>query len=106
MSKFAIIETGSKQYCVEPQTVLEVELLKAAEGQKEVVLDKVLLVKDGDKLSIGTPLVSNAKVVCEVLGEFRAPKVISFKYRRRKKSSRKVGHRQDLLRLRVKEISA
>ncbi|MFA6600450.1 MAG: 50S ribosomal protein L21 [Candidatus Omnitrophota bacterium] len=105
MSKFAIIETGAKQYRVESGTLLEVELLEAAEGQKEVTLDQVLLVKDGDKLSIGTPSVPGAKVVCEVLGEFRAPKVINFKYRRRKKSSRKVGHRQDLLRLRVKEVN-
>ena len=104
MPKFAIIETGSKQYRVEPQSVIEVEILKAPEGQKEIVLEKVLLVNDGEKLSVGTPYLQGAKVVCDCLGNLRAPKVINFKYRKRKKSSRKVGHRQTYTKLQVKEI--
>ncbi len=104
MSTYAIIETGSKQYRVEPKQVLEIERLEIPKDQKEVSLEKVLLIRDGDKVQVGNPLVSGAKVVCDYLGEFRAPKVISLKYRRRKASRRKKGHRQTLSRLLVKEI--
>ena len=104
MSNYAIIETGSKQYRVEPKQVLEIELLELPENPKEVSLEKVLLVRNGDKVKIGNPLVSGAKVVCDYVGEIRGPKVINFKYRRRKASRRKKGHRQDLIQLVVKEI--
>ena len=78
--------------------------LKLPEGEKEVLLEKVLLVSNGKDIQVGNPLVKGASVLCELLEEFRAPKVISFRFRRRKNSRRKKGHRQDLLRLRVKEI--
>ena len=106
MSQYAIVETGSKQYWVEPKAIIEVELLEIPAGQKEVSLNKVLLVKAGDKVQVGNPTVAGASVVCENLGEFRGPKVISFKFRRRKASRKKRGHRQDMLKLRVKEIIA
>jgi len=104
MEKYAIVETGSKQYLVEPKQVIEVELLKAAEGQKEVLLDQVMLIKTGDQLKVGTPVIAGAKVVCENLGEIRGIKTVHYRMRRRKSSRRKSGHRQDLLRLRVKDI--
>lgn len=104
MTNYAIIETGSKQYRVEPKDILEVERLSFAEKPSEVALDKVLLVRDGEKTWVGTPYLLGAKVLCDNLGEMRGPKVISFKYRRRKASRRKKGHRQTLLRLQVKEI--
>ena len=106
MSAYAIVETGSKQYRVEPKSIIEVERLKLAEGEREVRLEKVLLVSNGKDVQVGNPLVKGASVVCELLEEFRAPKVISFRFRRRKNSRRKKGHRQDLLRLQVKEIKA
>ena len=104
MASYAIVETGSKQYRVEPKGVIEIERLKLPEGGKEVCLEKVLLVSNGKDVQVGNPLVKGASVVCELLKEFRAPKVISFRFRRRKNSRRKKGHRQDLLRLLVKEI--
>ncbi|HXV27860.1 MAG TPA: 50S ribosomal protein L21 [bacterium] len=104
MSNYAIIETGSKQYVVQPNTIIEIERLSRPEGEKEVVLDKVLFFSDGEKCHIGTPWISGARVLCESLGDIRGPKVISFKFRRRKASRRKKGHRQELSRLRVKEI--
>ncbi len=104
MSKYAVIETGSKQYRVEPQSVIEVELLELAEGQKEVVLDQVLMIGEGENVKIGTPSIKGAKVVCDFMEEFRGPKIVSFKFRRRKASKKKHGHRQDMIRLRVKEI--
>lgn len=104
MTKYAIVETGSKQYWVEPAQVIEVELLTEAEGHKEVSLNKVLLVQADDKVQIGTPTVSGAKVVCENLGDIRGIKTVHYRMRRRKASRRKHGHRQDLLRLLVKDI--
>lgn len=106
MSAYAIVETGSKQYRVEPKSVIEVELLDLVENQKEVTLDRVLLYHDGKTAKIGKPTLAGAKVVCELLGEIRGPKTISLKYRRRKNSKASKGHRQDLLRLQVKEIQA
>jgi large subunit ribosomal protein L21 len=104
MEKYAIVETGSKQYWVAAQQVIEVELLEVAEGQKEVVLDQVMLIQDGGQVKVGTPVIAGAKIICENLGEFRGPKLIHYRMRRRKSSRKKQGHRQDLLRLRVKEI--
>lgn len=104
MSKYAIIETGSKQYRVEPQTVLEIEKLEIAENQTEITLENVLLVADGENVKIGTPTVQGAKVVCDYLGAVRGDKVVSFRFRRRKNSRKKIGHRQDYTKLRVKEI--
>ena len=106
MSSYAIIETGSKQYRVEPKSIIEIERLKLPETGKEILLENVLLLSNGKDIQVGSPLVKGASVVCELLEEFRAPKVISFRFRKRKNSRRKKGHRQDLLRLRVKEIKA
>lgn len=104
MSTYAIVETGSKQYRVEADSVLDVELLDVPEKNKEVTLDKVLLISDGKNVQVGAPVLSGAKVVCENLGEFRGPKLIHFRYRRRKASAKKQGHRQNLIKLRVKKI--
>jgi len=104
MSSYAIVETGSKQYRVEPKKIIEIERLAIPENASEIALDRVLAVGSGDNVQIGTPYLPGAKVVCEYLGEIRSPKVISLKYRRRKASRRKRGHRQYLTRLLVKEI--
>jgi large subunit ribosomal protein L21 len=96
MEKYAIVETGSKQYWVAPQHVIEVELLDVAEGKKEVILDQVMLVQDGGQVKVGTPVIAGAKVVCENLGEFRGPKLVH--YRRSKSANhnfqRKTWHIQ------------
>ena len=104
MSTYAIIETGAKQYRVEPHSVIEVEKLNVPEGKKEVELEKVLLIRDGEKVHVGAPLLEGAKVVCDYLGDIRGKKVVSFKFRKRKDSRKKRGHRQDLSKLLVKEI--
>ncbi len=104
MSNYAIIETGSKQYWVEPKSVLEVELLDVPGDAKQVILDKVLFCRDGDRLEVGTPFVKGAKVVCNFLGEMRGKKTIAFRFRHRKNSKTKRGHRQNHLKLEVREI--
>ncbi len=100
---YAIVRTGSKQYQVKPDDILEVENLSKKEGSS-VSLHDVLLVEDGKEIIIGQPKVKNASVVCEVLGTIRGKKVIPFKFRRRESYRRKKGHRQLLTKLKVKEI--
>ena len=101
---YEVIETGAKQYKVSKGDILEVEHL-CLKKEKEVKLDKVLLLSDKKETSIGKPYIKGASVVCEVLEEKRAPKKISFKYRRRLGNSRKkIGHRQNYMVLKVKDI--
>lgn len=101
---YAIIETGGKQYRLSKNDVVEVEKIESTVG-KSVKLDKVLLYSDGKKSEIGTPYLKNVKISCDVLAHIRGKKSISFKFKRRKSSRTKIGHRQDLTRLLVKEIS-
>lgn len=100
---YAVLETGSKQYRVKAGERLEVERLNAEPGQ-EWTFDQVLLVSDDGKVSVGTPLVSNAAVVADVVEHKRGPKKIAFKMKRRKGYHRTIGHRQELTVLRIKEI--
>ncbi|MBI4970572.1 MAG: 50S ribosomal protein L21 [Candidatus Omnitrophica bacterium] len=102
---YAIMEVKNKQVRVEKGGQISVNLLQAEPG-KEVVFDKVLLVnKDGAPV-VGQPTVPNAKVVCEVVRHFRGDKVVAYKFRRRKNSQMKKGHRTELTELKVKEIVA
>lgn len=109
MSQYAIVNVAGHQYCVQENEIFEVESFlnnTADTQQKEVKLDQVLLVGSNGSTKIGQPYVSGASVVCEVLGDVKQPKVISFKIKRRKGYRRKVGHRQVLTRLQVKSITA
>lgn len=102
---YAIVEVGARQYKVQKDDIIEVEKQAVAED-KDIALDKVLMVCDGDEVKVGQPYLKAAKVKAEVLAQFKADKVVSFKYRRRKGYHRKVGHRQQLTRLKIKEIIA
>ncbi|PIV39113.1 MAG: 50S ribosomal protein L21 [Candidatus Omnitrophica bacterium CG02_land_8_20_14_3_00__42_8] len=102
---YAIVETGSKQYKVSKNDTIEIEKLNLGKA-KEVKIDKVLFISDEKDATIGTPYIKGAHVVCDILGERRDKKVISFKYRRRHASSKKkIGHRQGYVVLKVKEIN-
>ena len=100
---YAIIATGGKQYRVNTGEVLEVERLEGEIGSK-VRLEEVLAVRMDDKLQIGRPVLKGAAVVAEIVAHPRGKKVINFLYKRRKGYHRKVGHRQELTRLKVLEI--
>ena len=104
MEAYAVIETGGKQYRVQQGDVLDVELLKVEAGSS-VEFD-VLAVSNGSELSMGTPVVSGAKVKVSVVEDLRGKKIYSFKKKRRKGYRRKIGHRQDLTKIKVEEISA
>ncbi len=105
MEAYAVIETGGKQYRVQKGDVVSVELLAGAEAGKSIELGRVLALNDGAGLKIGAPVVAGAKVLAEVVGEYRAAKVVAFKKKRRKGYHRKVGHRQDLLKVKVASIA-
>jgi len=101
---FAVIKTGGKQYRVAADDVIEVERLQGESG--ETLNFDVLMVGAGDDVKIGTPTVSGAKVVGELVEQSRGPRLIAFKKRRRKKSYSRRGHRQDLSKVRITEIIA
>lgn len=100
---YALVETGGKQYKIAKNDIILVEELKAKEGGT-VKLNKVLLAKEGNSLHVGNPYIKGSSVVCEVLGHVRGDKVIAYKYKKRKSSKKKIGHRQGLAKLKVKEI--
>jgi large subunit ribosomal protein L21 len=100
---YAVIKTGGKQYRVAPDDVLTIEKVKGDAGAK-LEFAEVLMIGAAEAVKLGTPLVTGAKVVAELVEHTRGPKVIAFKKRRRKNSRRKRGHRQDLTRVRIKSI--
>ncbi|MBI4023866.1 MAG: 50S ribosomal protein L21 [Verrucomicrobia bacterium] len=100
---YAIIQTGSKQYRVEKNTVLSVEKLAAAKGET-VTFDRILLASDGERIIVGAPVLKDARVTGEVVEQYKADKVIAFKKRRRKGYQRTRGHRQRLTRVKITDI--
>ncbi len=102
---YAVIATGGKQYKVTKGEVLRVEKLDGDEGAK-VELDQVLMVADGDKISVGTPVLDKAKVTATIRAQGRGDKVEIVKFRRRKHSRSQMGHRQSYTEIEVTDIKA
>ena len=100
---YAIIETGGKQYKVTPGQTIDVERLDVGENNT-VDLDKVLLIADGDKVTVGTPTIEGAKVVATPQGEGRGKKIIVFKYKPKVRYRKKTGHRQLYTRLAIDKV--
>ncbi|NLB65557.1 MAG: 50S ribosomal protein L21 [Lentisphaerae bacterium] len=105
MEAYAVIETGGNQYRVKKDDVVSVELIEGAEAGQQVELGRVLALYDGSSLKIGMPVVEGASVTAEVLEDYRAPKVVAFKKKRRKGYHRKVGHRQNLLKVKIVSVA-
>ena len=100
---YAIMESGGKQYKASPGQTIEVEKLSQEEGSV-IEFDRVLLVADGDKVTVGRPVISGAKVIATVLGQGKGEKVIVFKYKPKVRYRRKTGHRQPYTKLVIDEI--
>ena len=100
---YAIIKTGGKQYRVQEGDVIDVELLGTEVGAP-VGFNEVLLVHDGSEARVGHPILANYTVHGELIATVRAPKVIAFKYKKRKNYRRKVGHRQNYARVLITKI--
>ena len=102
---YAVVKTGGKQYRVAKDDKIMVEAIKAEAGET-VVLNDVMMLGDGDKITIGKPIVEGAAVSAEVVKHARGPKIIIFRRKRRKNHRRTQGHRQDLTLLKITDISA
>lgn len=102
---YAVIHTGGKQYRVSVGDRIDVERIDAEPGT-EITLDRVLMVAQDGDVKIGTPVIEGAKVIASVDEQARGKKVITFKMRAKKRYRRKMGHRQQLTRLTIKDIVA
>lgn len=102
---YAVIKTGGKQYRVEEGDRLRVEKIETPTGDK-IEFDQVLLVADGDDIKIGQPLLDGAKVTGEVLEQGRHDKIKILKFRRRKHSRKRQGHRQWYTEVKITGIKA
>ena|SRR6185295_4305829 len=102
---YAVLETGSKQYRVSAGDRVEIERLAIEAGQP-VTFDRVLLVNNEGKITIGSPTVANAAVVADVVEHIRGEKKVTFKMKRRKGYHKTIGHRQELTVVKIKEIQA
>jgi len=100
---YAIVETGGKQYRVEPGDIITVERLPGSKDD-EVLFDKVLFVSNKEKIELGHPFIKDAKVKGKILNQGRSKKVVVFKFRRRKRYHKKRGHRQYLTTVKIENI--
>ena len=101
---YAVVETGGKQYRALPGQSIDVEKLPVAVGE-QITLDRVLLVADGDQITVGQPLVTGATVRATVVLQDKQRKVIFFHYVPKKRQRKKRGHRQPFTRLRIESVN-
>ena len=101
---YALVRTGGKQYRVAKDDTILVERIAADEGA-EVILDDIVMLGDGDNVTIGTPRVEGAAVSATIVSQTRGPKIIIFRRKRRKNHRRTQGHRQDLTLLKINAIA-
>ncbi len=100
---YAVIQSGGKQYTVQPGETLTVEKLDGEVGSS-IELTDILMVADGDSVTIGTPTVAGARVVADIVEHGKGKKVVVFKYKPKIRYRKRTGHRQQFTRLTVKEI--
>jgi large subunit ribosomal protein L21 len=98
---FAIVEVASKQHRVAVGDILDVPRLTSKKG---ISFDKVLMAGSGKEITVGTPYIKGAKVVCDIISDIKGEKKIAYKFYRRKGYHRKVGHRDLLTRVKIKDI--
>ncbi|MGD8251903.1 MAG: 50S ribosomal protein L21 [Desulfobacterales bacterium] len=100
---YAVVKTGGKQYKVQEGDVLRVEKLPGDVGS-DITIDQVLLLADGESVSVGTPILAGAAVKAKIVDQDKAKKILVFKYKRRKRYRRKQGHRQPFTAIRIDSI--
>ena len=101
---YAVLATGGKQHKVREGDILRVEKLPGEIGSP-VAFDTILMVGDGDNVTLGTPTVANASVRGRIVAQDKAKKILVFKYKRRKRYRRKQGHRQPYTAVQIDEIT-
>ena len=102
--KYAIVEDGGKQYKAVEGGLIDVDRFPAESGD-QIDLERVLLIANDDDISVGTPLVTGAKVQATVVSQVKGPKLIVFKYKPKKRYRIKTGHRQQYTRLKIDSIT-
>lgn len=102
---YAVVMTGGKQYRTAPGELIDVEKLPAEVGE-QVTLDQVLMIADGEQVTVGQPIVTGAQIMATVILQRKARKVIFFHYTPKKRERKKHGHRQYYTRLRIETIQA
>ena len=100
---FAIAETSGRQFLLKVNRYYDLDKIHAKEKEK-IILNNILLIKDNKEILIGKPYIENAKVELEVMSHLRDKKIVVYKMRPKKKTRRKMGHRQELTRVMVKSI--
>ena len=100
----AIIETGSKQFRIKENDIIEIDRIEGEDGQK-ISFPDVLAIGDGKEIKIGKPFVKGAIVEAEIIAHIRGGKIIVFKMKRRKGYKRKQGHRQELTKVKITKIT-
>ena len=100
---FAIIKDGGKQYRVEEGQTVLLDLREGEPGDK-LELSEVLCIEDGEEIKIGQPVVEGARVIAEIVAAEKGPKLIFHRFRRRKGSRTRTGHRQKYIRVRIDSI--
>ena len=101
---YAIIADGGRQYKVEPGQTLEIDFREAKEGET-LTFDRVLAVSDDNGFRLGKPTVDGAAVTAKVMGETKGDKIYVQKFRRRKDSKRRTGHRQKYVKVQIEAIA-
>jgi large subunit ribosomal protein L21 len=104
MPVYAVIQTGGKQYRVEPGQVVAVDKLAVQEGE-DIVFEQVLLAADGDNFTVGNPVIAGAKVTGKVLDQFRTRKVLVFKYKAKEHYRRLTSSRRAMTRIRIESVT-
>ena len=102
---YAVVQLGSSQYKISEGDTIDTDLMEEEKG-KSVTFDKVLLFSDGKEVQIGQPYLKNIKVTAKIVGTTLGEKLISYKFRKRKESAWKKGHRQKLTTLNITKITA
>jgi len=102
---YAIVELGSSQYKISEGDTINIDRLDKDAG-KSFKIDKVMLFANGNKVEVGQPYLKDVKVTAKVVDQLRGPKTEAFKYRRRKGSQQKIGHRKNLSAVSITKIEA
>lgn len=100
--KYAVVESGSKQYKVSEGDVINIERVSAKD--KEYNFNKVLMSVDGENVKVGKPTLSDVKVIGEILGEVKGDKIRVFKYRKTEQYRKTIGHRQNYTKVKIVKI--
>ncbi len=104
MNDLAVIKTGGKQYVIKKDDIIEIELIKDLKENDPVIFKEVLLTKKGDRVVVGTPYVDKAEVQATVMKEIRGPKINILKFKAKSRYRRRVGHRQNYLRVKIDKV--